>query len=185
MSEKPRKRVVTWANAQEKAKWLDAAASLDAVTGEKTRRMALRFARAAGPNDPERFANAAFYFVRDSIEYVPDANEEEEFADSDTVLERGADDCDGKSRLFVALVRAAPIGGVEARILPVFRHHKGIFTPDDFVHVQAQVRWPGSEKKIHAGAGGWLRAELTLAGAELGGDPDALARLPGGARKLA
>ncbi len=74
------------------------------------------------------------------------------------MLERGADDCDGKSRLFVALVRAAPIGGVEARILPVFRHHKGIFTPDDFVHVQAQVRWPGSEKKIHAGAGGWLRA---------------------------
>lgn len=182
---RPRKRVVTWDDAKEKARWLDAAASLDAGTEEPVRKLALAFARASGPNDPRAFATAVQHFVRDAIEYVPDPDNQEEFADAATVLERGADDCDGKSRLFVALVRAAPVGDVEARIVPVFRHKKGFFAPDDFVHVQAQVRWPGSRKDPRAEAGGWLRTELTLAGAEIGQDVNTLPRMRNGKRRLA
>jgi hypothetical protein len=78
------------------------------------------------------------------------------------VLHRRYDDCDGKSRLCVALWRAA---AVDARIRAVF-DAKGSFR-----HVQAECRFPGSSAFPGAAAGGWLPCELTIAGVGLGEPP--------------
>src|SRR4029077_1036880 len=107
----------------------------------------------------------------------------EEFADSETILERGYGDCDDKARLFVALVRAAealvPLS-TQARIRPVFRPH-----PFEFVHVQAESRWWGSSHNPAALPGGWLLTELILAYCEIGQNPDELPRGPNGQRLIA
>jgi hypothetical protein len=178
----------------EKAAWIDAAASLDAhqrPVQDLARRMRLSW----GPS-AEQIARGAHRWVRDNVRYVRDTAKVpfwrpdpagEEFADSTTILRRGFDDCDGKARLFVALVRAVGIVGaagdqpIEARIRPVF-------TPAprrDFVHVQADARWPGSEKIDTSQPGGWLLAELILKDCPLGGDPDKMPRDASGRRVLA
>lgn len=107
-------------------------------------------------------------WARDAIAYVGDPKDgdgarHEEFADSETIIRRGFDDCDGKSRLFVALVRALRLPGVEARIRPVWNQQR------EFVHVQTEVRWPGCGHL--GGPDGWVLGEMILAGVDLGDDP--------------
>ncbi len=177
-------RVIDFASLEQKARWLDAAASLDSLR-RGVQDVAGRF---IGIEDPEARTRAIHRWVRDNIHYEQDYRVSqglpgEEFADSETILRRGYDDCDGKSRLFVALLRAAemlrPLH-VEARIRDVFTRH-----PLAFVHVQVEVRWPRSELSERAENGGWLLAEMILKGAEIGDDPDDVPRGPRGERVLA
>ena len=175
--EQSRNRTVRWATLEDKAHWLDAAASRDAMRGG-VRRVAAWFAR--GYPTAEGRTRAIQRWVRDRIRYVYDFRVSqdargEEFADAETTIERGYEDCDGKARTFVALVRAAEAIrrlGVVARIRPVFRRAPAY----EFVHVQAEVSWPGGP--------GWLLCELILAGCEIGQNPDDMPRL-GGVRRLA
>jgi len=117
-------------------------------------------------------------FCRDAIHYRTDKTHtwrnggqtKEEFADPDVILARGYDDCDGKSRTFVAIGRAM---GLECRIVPVFRH---LGQDRAFVHVQAECRWPGSEEFPLAEPDGWVLAELILRDCQLGQDPDSVPR---------
>ncbi len=169
-----KERTISFSSLEEKARWLDAAASLDANL-KIVRDLAQRYAGAVNPNEHERLARGLHQFVRDGVRYVHDPGHEE-FADSGVILRRGFDDCDGKARLFVALCRVV---GLEARIRPVFRAH-----PNRFVHVQAEVRWPGSQSVKGAAADGWILAELILKGCELGQDPDTVALGPDGRRVL-
>jgi transglutaminase-like putative cysteine protease len=158
------RRPMTFRSLIDKAAWLDAAASLDA-RNPNIRELAIRFAKARGPNDQRGIANDLHDFVRDSVTYVYGPSHQE-FADSWTILNRpggAADNCAGKSRVFVALCRAVEI---EARIIPNFK------TPDEFNHVQAQVRYPGSQRDPRAEPGGWLRAELIVKGVPLGNGPE-------------
>ncbi len=177
-------RVVSWDSLEEKAAWLDAAASLDAMRAG-LQRVAAQFCKTGGA---EHRTRAMHRWVRDQIRYVYDfrgsqGTRGEEFADSETAIDRGYEDCDGKARLFVALVRAAekvlPCR-VEARIRPVFLKH-----PLEFVHVQAETRWPGSGHHARAMTGGWLLCELILAGCEIGQNPDEMPRDARGQRVIA
>lgn len=166
------RRSLRFRTRREKADYLDAYASLDA-RHPKVRSFAANFARARGPNDVGGLARDLARFVRDGITYVHDPSVEE-FADTATILARGYDDCDGKARAFVALCRAV---GVEARIRPVFNGA-------EFVHVQADVRWPGSQYERGAEPGGWLLAELILKGHRLGQNVNTLPRTSDGRRIL-
>ena len=165
------RRPMTFDNLVAKANWLDAAASLDA-RHPGVRELSMRFAKARGPNDRAGLARDIHAFCRDSISYCFGPSHQE-FADSWTILNRpggACDNCAGKARVFVALCRASEI---DARIVPNFKH------PDEFNHVQAQVRWPGSENDPRAEADGWLRAELIVSGVALGDGPEAGTRVAG------
>lgn len=188
-------RVLRFASLDEKARWLDGAASLDALRGQ-VQDHARRFLQIA---DPEARTRAIQRWVRDSIKYQYDFRVSlglpgEEFADTSTSLTRGYGDCDDKARAFVALVRATemmigeqarrrgerPPRPVQVRIRPVFT--KG---PNPaFVHVQAEVRWPRSELQENAMQGGWLLAELIVKGCEIGQNPDTVPRLANGDRAI-
>lgn len=177
-------RVIAFKTLEEKANWLDAAASLDTLR-RGIQDVARRFTR---EKDPELRTRQIHRFVRDRIHYEHDyrvstGQPGEEFADSETILRRGYDDCDGKARLFVALMRAAEIVAplqTEARIRAVFTKH-----PLAFVHVQAEVRFPGSLRVQNATPDGWVLAEMILKGCELGQNPDDVPRGPRGERILA
>jgi len=176
--------VLQFKSHEEKARWLDANAGLDSL-----RRGVMQVARRfLNYRDPEARTRAIHRWVRDSIHYehdyrVSEGRPGEEFADTETIIQRGYDDCDGKSRVMVALVRAAemlaPLG-VEARIRDVFTSH-----PFAFVHVQVEVRWGGSELLDASDDEGWILAEMILKGCELGQDPDTCKRGPHGERLLA
>jgi transglutaminase-like putative cysteine protease len=137
-----------------KARYLDGAAREDAEH-PAIRALAARFAMLP----PAGRAAALFAFVRWAVAYKMDAWGEE-FDGAAITLKRGFDDCDGSARLLVALAIAA---GLEARI-------RAVLTEDgqEFEHCQAELRYPGSEGHPLAGPGGWILAELTLAGVELG-----------------
>ena len=162
---------------RDKADRLDAAASLDAAnptvralaaavgglgsTPEETAARVLRFAqlRIAYAGDTGRTAAA-------TARYGPEPGIEE-LADTLTIVRRGHDDCDGKARVCVALLRAR---GIEARIRPV--RQRGQFT-----HVQAEARWKGSDSHKLAQEGGWILLEPTAREALLGESPaDVIAR---------
>jgi transglutaminase-like putative cysteine protease len=158
------RREATFTNLVAKAQWLDAAASLDA-RNPNVRELAIRFAKSRGANDQPGIVNDIYRFCRDSIPYCYGPSHQE-FADTWTILNRpggACDNCAGKSRAFVALCRAVEI---DARIVPNFKD------PEEFNHVQAQVRWPGSESDPRAEMGGWLRAELIVKGVPLGYGPE-------------
>lgn len=158
------RRAVDYASLTDKANWLDAAASLDA-RDPYIRELAIRYQKSRGANDPRGLATDFQAFARDAISYCYGPSHQE-FADSKTILTRpggACDNCAGKSRVFVALCRAVEL---DARILPNFKH------PDEFNHVQAQVRWPGSEREPMAEPGGWLRVELIVRGVPLGYGPE-------------
>lgn len=144
----------SWSNAREKAEALDAGASLD-IRFPRVQNLAQRFTE-AHPHKLDR-AHAIFKFVRDSIRYKMDSGGTgvEELADSDAILTNGADDCDGKARLFVAICRAARI---LARIQPVANVARG------FYHVQASC--------LPVPPGPWLLAELIIDGVPLGRGPE-------------
>lgn len=158
-------RNVFFRGPEDKARWLDAAASEDA-TDPHLRAFAAKKFLYGSHTVPSlaALARAIHHFVRDSIAYVQDFGGREEFADSVRILRREYDDCDGKARLFTALVRALGIPELQARIRPVFKGR-------DFVHVQSEVRYPGSEHDRAAMQHGWLLAELIIKGVELGEDP--------------
>jgi len=158
-----RLRVLRFPSLEAKAHWLDAAASMD--TSLLYVRDFCRHAWAGRAWTSAALAQAIQRFVRDRIHYVRDPGHEE-FADAEVMLQRRYGDCDDKARLFVALCRLAPVR-IEARIRPVFRAHPFY----DFVHVQAEARYPGSERDHRAAPGGWLLAEVIVAGVELGDDP--------------
>jgi hypothetical protein len=169
-------RTASWATLDEKAAWLDAAASTD--TGRPgCRALAARIFGASG-GDPAKCVGVAFAFWRDEIRYerdrrLADMKRAEQFADTDTILRRGSDDCDGKSRGFVATLRALAQLGVDCdgRIVPVF---SADFS--DFKHVQAHARWRGSAAFPRAEPDGWVLAELTLKGVPLGAGVEAATR---------
>lgn len=177
-------RVVCFDSLEEKAHWLDGMASLDAMRG-RVREFVRRF---LWERDPELRTRKIHRWVRDHIRYEQDwrvsqSTPGEEFADSSSQLVRGFEDCDGKARLFVALMRAAEMLAplrTAARIRPVFR-----LEPLDFVHVQAEVLFPGSRRISTADHDGWVIAELILKGCELGMNPDDLPRGPEGERVIA
>jgi hypothetical protein len=178
-------RVVCFDSLEEKARFLDASASFDAMRG-KIRSFARRFLY---QGDPELRTRQIHRWVRDNIRYEQDYRVSqdapgEEFADSTSQLRRGFEDCDGKARLFVALMRAAemlrPLS-TGARIRPIFQVHPY----KDFVHVQAEVLFPGSKRIETANPSGWVIAELILKGCELGQNPDELPRGPAGERIIA
>jgi hypothetical protein len=185
-----------------KANWLDAAASLDALRAE-VQTQAKRF---LGYGNAEARTRAIQRWVRDNIKYqydfrVSQSMPGEEFADTSSAISRGFGDCDDKARVFVALVRAVEMvrgartrasqgvsehplrdpqkPEVYARIRPVFTR-----MPEQFVHVQAEVKWPRSELHENAMPGGWLLAELIVKGCEIGQDPDTVPRLPDGQRAI-
>lgn len=170
-------RRASWPTLEAKAQWLDAAASIDAHrsgVGALARRLALG-SGAGSLVDATPVVQAAFLFWRDAIRYTRDRTIEtgqraEQFADADTVISRGYDDCDGKARGFVATLRAIAQLGVPvvARIVPIFSA-----SFDDFKHVQAEARWLGSETFPLVGADGWVLAELTLKGVPLGAGVEA------------
>lgn len=151
--------LVSWRTPQEKARWLDEAAQADARL-PLTRKFAVQVARSIDPNRKDLLAEELHRFVRDSIHYVHDPSFEE-FASSDVTLQRGIGDCDDKARLFVALARSV---GLDARIRPVYDK------AGNFVHVQATVRWPGSQTYPNALPGGAVVAEFIVEGARLGDD---------------
>lgn len=155
-------RPMTFANLQAKANWLDAAASLDATDPEVVA-VARRFAIARGANHQCGIARDLHDFVRDGIPYVF-GDGHQRFYSSRELLNGSGGNCADKARLFVALCRAVEI---EARIVPIFT------SPDEFVHVQAQVRCPGSTSDPRAEPGGWLRAELIARGVPLGSGAEA------------
>lgn len=161
----PARRVLVFSTPYEKAKWLDAACSLDAIQ-PRVRSLAARFAMARGPNDIEGQARDFHRFVRDAVTYVRDPSREE-FCDSTGILNRGYGDCDDKARLFVALCRAVSI---ECRIRPVF-NRRGQFT-----HVQAECKWPGSELHPLTQVGGWILSDTIVKGLPLGGNPQTAPR---------
>jgi transglutaminase-like putative cysteine protease len=147
-------RVVDFATPRQKADWLDAAAGLDALEVH-VRELAKQITRGALS---KAHAMARLHvWVRDRIAYVRDPGGREEFADPITVARSGRDDCDGKARLLVALVRSLGDPLMVARIRPVFRGA-------DFVHVQAELAYPGSD--------GWRLAEVIVKGVGIGDDPE-------------
>lgn len=164
---------VSFRSGEEKSRYLDAKCSLDARI-PAVREFALRIARTRDPNRADLRAKDFHRFVRDNIRYVPDPFDEE-FADASTILQRAAGDCDDKARLFVALCRAV---GIESRIRPVF-------TGKEFTHVQAEVKWPMSDRDPNAQPNGWIVVELILKNLPLGADIDEVPRLPDGRRELA
>lgn len=138
------------------------------------RELGARFAVARGPNDLEGQAIDLHRFVRDAVTYVRDPSREE-FSDSNAILLRGYGDCDDKARLFVALCRAISL---QARIRPLFNRQ------GEFVHVQAEVRWPGSETRPDTQLGGWILAECILKDIALGQNPEHMPRDEWGRRLL-
>mgnify|MGYP001050336754 CR=1 FL=1 len=150
-------RTLVWADPWEKARWLDAAATLDAA--HPLVRSHARMLRTRAKNNAYQFAVLAHRFCRDRIKYQRDIGGEE-FADSAAILMRGFDDCDGKSRLFVALCRASGLP-IAARIVPIFDK------AGHFRHVQAECAMPGAPQEL-VQPNGWILVELTLRGVELG-----------------
>ncbi|TXH58029.1 MAG: hypothetical protein E6Q97_03310 [Desulfurellales bacterium] len=163
---------MTFKTPYHKANWLAGAARLDALLWP-VQNAATRFLEFSAM---ER-ALGIFHFVRDRIKYVRDPGGKEQFADSAVVLKRGFDDCDGKARLFAALIYASehldPVG-LEVELVPVFP------MPDVFSHVTARVRWPKSHLFKGASPDGWLRAETILKDVPLGAGSEKAQRGPDG-----
>ncbi len=128
---------------------------------------ASKLAAPFAPDDYLAITREIFRWVRDGIRYQRDPGLHEEFATAAQVLRRGWDDCDGKVRLAVALLRAL---GIEADVNPKWKG--GYLT-----HVQLRVRFPGSHK-VAGNVAGWIVGELTIRGAELTQDPRAIAARP-------
>lgn len=144
----------------------------------KLAELASRIVRPYRPDDWRQQATQLFRFVRDGVRYQRDPDKREQLADPRATLWRGYDDCDGKASALVALLNAI---GIDADVWPVWRG-------DQLVHVQAAVRWPGTEKLRNAHNGdevidgpeglGWLVSDPTIRGAEIGANPALLPRNP-------
>lgn len=129
---------------------------------------ASRLARPFAPDDYLSIVREIFRWVRDGIRYQRDPGLHEDFASAMVVLQRGYDDCDGKIKLAVALMRAL---GIDADVVPVWGNE------GELSHVQLRVRFPGSDR-VEGNVDGWIYAEITIRGAELGQNPLAIASNP-------
>jgi transglutaminase-like putative cysteine protease len=129
--------------------------------------MASTLARPFAPDDYLAIAREIFRWVRDGIRYQRDPGLREEFASAGEVLKRGWDDCDGKVKLAVAMLRSV---GMTADVHPVWRG-------GNLTHVQLRVRWPGSTK-VPGNVNGWIIGDETIKGAELTQNPRAVASNP-------
>lgn len=180
---------IRFEDEQQKADWVASRALHDAripAVGRlarqlvyQTRATVEQLPASSRPSLESAYCDAAHVWVRDSIRYVRDwtagAGYGEQLAPPDVVLARGWDDCDGKARLVAGLVNAAQIEcslSCEARILPVWQG-------GHFVHVQALVRYPGSDAHPKALDAGWLVSDPIVCGARLGDQPGEY-RLPDG-----
>jgi transglutaminase-like putative cysteine protease len=117
-------------------------------------------------------------WVRDGVRYQRDPDKREQLADPRASIARAFGDCDDKASVSTALANAL---GIDADIWPVW---KG----DMLAHVQSAVRWPGSERLSQSRDGaevldgppgkGWIVSDPTIAGAELGVDPQTIPANP-------
>lgn len=148
-------------NDRDKWKFLERAPELDAQ--DPGVRDVARSLWRASLCQPLVFAHLAHALARDGIRYVTDTKRTggEDIAGFTRrqthaleALERAADDCDAKARLFVALCRAA---GLRARMVPKWEG-------DKLRHVSAAVTIAGRE----------LAAETILARARLGDTADTI-----------
>jgi transglutaminase-like putative cysteine protease len=148
----------------QKWRFLAAAPYLD-CRDAKIHKLAARLFECA-QRDPERFANLAQCVCRDNVKFVRDTARvgEEDIAgytripgrlDAVEALVRGADDCDAKARLFVALCLSV---GIPARM------EKIVTRAGALQHVYAIVTLDGRA----------LPVELTLRRARVGDDPYAV-----------
>lgn len=139
---------------QEKALWMDAAASIDAADP-----IVQRIARliVGDANAPRERADRLQRWVRDRIWYSRDPYGIEMTPDSRVTLLEGTEDCDGKARLLVALVRSLRDPRLDARLRSVWRGPQ-------FTHAQAEIR---------AGDGPWRLAEVILRGVGVDDAPGA------------
>ena len=150
-------RVARFADDAAKARWLAAAARVDATDPRVA-----ELANAIAPRGLSRSeaAERLFGWVRDRIAYrpdrAPDGERREVLADAWTVASRRWDDCDGKARLFVALALAR---GVPAEIVPVWRR-------GEFAHVATRV---------DRGTG-WEPADPTMRRSWIGARPEDVPR---------
>ncbi len=117
----------------------------------------------AASGDPRRHAILAMAFARDVIRYETDTDQfgGEDIAPAgelSDVIDRGADDCDAKARLFVALCLAV---GLEAEMVPHWEPDQKRPSGRWLAHVSGKVAIDGA----------WVPVELTLARARLGEEP--------------
>lgn len=144
----------------EKAQWMDGAAALDALDPHV---QSVARCIVAGADGAEQRAERLHKWVRDRIWYSSDPWGVERTPDARVTLEEGTEDCDGKARTLVALVRALHDPMLHARI-------RSVWGPDGaFFHVQAEIR---------IGRGPWRVAELVVRGVELGERPNLRGPLP-------
>ena len=137
--------VTQFATLAEKAQWMDAAASLDALDPVVRRVARLVVGRA---DDPRQRAELLHRYVRDRIWYSRDPFGIEMTPDARVILQEGTEDCDGKARLLVALVRALRDPRLAARL-------RSVWTGRSFTHAQVELR---------AGDGPWRLAEVIVRG---------------------
>jgi transglutaminase-like putative cysteine protease len=140
--------------------------------------LASRIVRPFRPDDWRGQVSELHRFVRDGVRYERDPDQREQLADPRASVVRGYGDCDDKASALCALGRAL---GIDCDIWPVW---KGT----TLAHVQAAFRWPGSERLRQAHDGdevldgppgrGWLIADPTVRGAEVGANPLELPRNP-------
>lgn len=125
-------------------------------------------ARPFAPDDYLAIVREVFRWVRDAIRYQADPGLVQDFSSAAEVLHRGRGNCVLKSKLAVAMLRAL---GLDADIVPVWDREGRL------PHVYIRVRFPGSSR-VEGNIDGWLYAEMTIRGAELGQDPRAIASNP-------
>lgn len=147
-----------------KARWIDGAAWIDA-TDPRVQDAACEL---GGGEDtaPELACVAIVQWIRDHVSYTRDrwrdGREAERVADTPTILAEKLEDCDGKARAVVALVRALGLARGDQRLLARLRaclDEEGAFT-----HAQAEVSPDGGRT--------WILAETIVDGVPLGASPD-------------
>lgn len=161
------RRVVSFRDDREKLAFMNELARKGALDS-RIIQLGTELVRWRRPDDWAGMASEIHRFVREAIRYQHDPARREQLADPWSVVERAADDCDGKAVLATALYLAV---GLEARVKPVWRGPM-------LAHVQSEVRWPGSERFAGATPEGWVVSELTIRGCELGQDPRSVPRDP-------
>ena len=148
---------------EEWRKWQDlqAAVRLDA-TDPATRWRAHRLWELVD-GSRDRFVKMAMAMARDAVAYVSDVARTggEDLAPPSEVWERGADDCDGKARLFCALLNAVRI---PCRLEPLWK--MGPAGKLWLAHVFASFQ-DGQQR---------VPVELTLARARIGDSPQTVPR---------
>lgn len=161
--------ILSFPSEKAKAQWLEAQTLTDwqePVVKRLAAQLYWESIRLCGQRSSADFdltlARTIHNWVRDNIRYVKDVRSDgtrgEQFASPTIVIGRGYDDCDGKSRAVVALVKACRnyfASPLDARLLCSF-------SGGTFVHVQSEILVNGE----------WLLSDAIVAGFELGDTVD-------------